>query len=422
MFHSISFVEVLPAFVALLAGCLNRDRHRFDLGSGLLAEGYEQLSPVMDYTPQRGYGWLGETELTAVSRGGDDALRRDLITADNPFWFTVDVPEGNYRVTIVLGDHESTTRTTVKAESRRLLLPRATTEPGRFRTEAFTVNVRNTTLPDGDKVDLNDRERGTLHWDDQLTLEFSDERPGVCAIDIEPVDDVPTVFLMGDSTVTDQTRPPWNSWGQMLTRFFGPEVAIANHAESGRTIRSFVEERRWDKVRTQLSAGDYLFVQFGHNDMKNGTPTETGYVDGLSDFVEEARERDVTPVLLTPPHRRRFDDDGTVVNTLGDYPDAVRDVARKKDTPLIDLHLMSKTLYEALGQDRAAAVFVDGAHHTDYGSYQLARCVVRGIRSNELDIASFLRPEIGTYDPANPIPTPAEWLVPDVTPDPHLSL
>ncbi|WP_207591535.1 GDSL-type esterase/lipase family protein [Halomontanus rarus] len=416
--HELSIVGLLLGVVGLLA-CANANHRRFDLGSGPVAAGYERLAPTMDYTSDRGYGWLGATEPTAVRRGGDEALDRELITADEPFWFTADVPEGNYRVTVVLGDRESATRTTVKAESRRLVLPRVRTDAGRFRTAQFTVNVRNPALPDGGRVDLNDRERDALHWDDQLTLEFSDERPGVCAIELERIDDATTVFLAGDSTVTDQPAFPWNSWGQMLTRFFGPAVAVANHAESGRTIRSFVAERRWEKVRSQLEAGDYLFVQFGHNDMKNGTPEETGYRDGLSTFVEAARERDATPVLLTPPHRRRFDG-GAVVDTHRDYPDAVRRVAREKNVALIDLHAASKTLYEALGPEGSAAAFVDGTHHTDYGSDQLARCVVAGIRENDLELARFLRPEFGAYDPADPTPTPAEWLVPDVTPDPHL--
>jgi len=417
--------------------CPNRESLRFDLGSvgaGSASvepvgagrneplEGYERVGPETEYTPERGYGWLGETTPTAIFPDGDEPLCQSLITAEDPFWFTADVPEGNYRVTVVLGHRESATRTTVKAETRRLVCPRVRTDPGQFRTEEFTVDVRNATLPGGDTVDLGDGEARTLHWDDQLTLEFSDERPGVCAVQIEPVDDATTVFLVGDSIVADQPEPPMNSWGQMLTRFFGPGVAVANHARSGATVRSFVAERRWEKVRGQIGAGDYLFAQFGHNDMKDGTPEETGYVDGLVDFVEAARERDAIPVLLTPPHCREFTGDGTGVSIDGDYPDAVRDIAREADVPLVDLHAMSETLYEALGPEGLDAAFVDEAHHTDYGSYQLARCVVSGIRENDLGLTRFLRPEIDTYDPDDPTPSPAEWAVPDVTPDPHRSI
>jgi len=391
-------------------------------GSDRPAEGYERVGPETEYTPERGYGWLGRTTPTAVSRGGDERPRRSLVTADDPFWFTADVPEGNYRVTVVLGDRELATRTTVKAETRRLVLPQARTEPGQFRTMEFTVNVRNARLPGDETVELGDGEAQTLHWDDQLTLEFSDERPGVCAVEIEPVDDATTVFLAGDSIVADQPEPPTTGWGQMLTRFFGPEVAVANHARSGATVRSFVAERRWEKVRGQLGAGDYLFAQFGHNDMKDGTPEETGYVDGLVDFVETARERDAIPVLVTPPHCREFTGDGTGVSIDGDYPDAVRDVARETDVPLVDLHAMSEALYEALEPASLDGAFVDEAHHTDYGSYQLARCVVGGIRENDVGLTGSLRPDVGTYDPVDPTPTPDEWEVPDVTPAPHRSI
>lgn len=414
-------VAVVLGFVGVGVATAFAGRYRFDLGADSSASGPQPLTPSMGYTPERGYGWLGSTTPTAVSRDAGDARYRDALSADEPFWFTADVPEGNYRVTVVLGDDRAPTRTTIRAESRRLVRPRVATGPGEFRTEEFTVNVRNSTLPDGGSVDLNDRERGTFRWDDQLTLEFGDDRPTLCALAVEAVDDATTVFLAGDSTVADQARPPWNSWGQMLTAFFGPAVAVANHAESGRTVRSFLAERRWEKVRSQFESGDYLFVQFGHNDMKNGAPTETGYVDGLTRFVEEARDAGVTPVVLTPPHRRRYDDDGRVVDTHRDYPDAARDAARELGVALIDLHAKTEMLYEALGPEGSAAAFVDGTHHTDYGSYQLARCVVEGIWETDLGLVPSLRPEVGRYDPADPTPSPAEWRVPDVLPPAHPS-
>jgi lysophospholipase L1-like esterase len=397
------------------------DSFRFDFGTGDAADGYAPVTPETEYESGRGYGWVGETTPASVDRGGADPLRRDLVTAAEPFWFSVDVPEGNYRVTVTLGDPASATRTTVKAESRRLFLERVATDPGEFRTEQFTVNVRTTALPGGGSVRLNDREVGTLHWDDRLTLEFGDAHPGVCAVEVEPVADATTVFLAGDSTVTDQPDAPWNSWGQMITRFFGPGVAVANHAESGETVSRWFRELRWEKVRGQLREGDYLFVQFGHNDMKNGTPGESGYYDGVHELVDGALARGVTPVVVTSPHRRRFEG-GEVVNTLEEYPETAREIARTGEVPLIDLNRMSATLYEALGPDGSSALFVDGTHFTDYGSYQLARCVLRGIRECGLDLADHVREGVGEYDPATPDPTPAEWRVPDVTPDPHLDL
>lgn len=416
---SVSPLLAPVVFTTALCACLLGTAFRLDAGATDPVPGHDALGPADDYDADRGYGWVGDTTPAAVAGGGDDPPRDSAVTAADPFWLSLAVPEGTYRVTVVLGDGATPTRTTVKAESRRLCLERVATAPGAFRTASFTVDVRTPDLPDGGRVDLNEREEGTLHWDDRLTLEFSGTRPSVAAVEVEPAPAATTVFLAGDSTVTDQTATPWSSWGQMLPRFFDASVAVANHAESGRTVRSFVAERRWAKVASQLDDGDYLLAQFGHNDMKNGDPSETGYVDGLADFVGSARDRGATPVLVTPPHRRRFTD-GTVENTLRDYPDAVRDLADERDVALVDLHAASEPLYEALGPDGSGAAVVDGTHHTAYGGYHLARCVVRGIRRADLDLADALRGDVGRYDPADPHPTPAEWRLPDVTPDPHL--
>ena len=140
-----------------------------------------------------------------------------------------------------------------------------------------------------------------------MTLEFNDTRPCVCALEITKADDVPTVYLLGDSTVCDQPREPWNSWGQMLTRFFKPGVAVANHAESGESLRSSLGARRLDKVLSTMKAGDYLFIQYGHNDMKErgeGVGAFTTYKADLKRFVAETRKRGGIPVLVTSMDRK----------------------------------------------------------------------------------------------------------------------
>jgi hypothetical protein len=121
-------------------------------------------------------------------------------------------------------------------------------------------------------VVLNERERGSLTWDEKLTLEFNGPRPCLETLELERIESVPTVFLAGDSTVTDQPREPSASWGQMLPRWFRPDVAIANHAESGETLKSFISGLRLAKVLSQIRRGDYLFIQFGHNDEKESWP------------------------------------------------------------------------------------------------------------------------------------------------------
>ncbi len=394
----------MSCLVMTAACCAQADRSsfKFDFGSGKVKPGYTQVLPTTIYTGKLGYGFHRGSVVSAVDRGGDNALRSDFCTGDSPFFFSVDVPQGNFRVTVTLGDKASESTTTVKAESRRLMLEKVRTAPGEFAVRTFTVNVRNSRIEGGGEVRLKDREIGVYHWDDRLTLEFNDTRPCICAVEITRVDDAVTVYLAGDSTVTDQTREPWNSWGQMLTRFFKPEVAIANHAESGETLRAFVGERRLAKVLSRIKDGDYLFIQFAHNDMKQGSPEKVGYRKSLRHFINEARSRGATPVLVTSMHRRRFDENGQVVNTLQDFPEAMRSTAEQENVPLIDLHAMSEVFYEALGPEDSRKAFQDGTHHNSYGSYELARCVVEGIRRNKLGIAKYLVDDVPPFDPNRP--------------------
>ena len=360
-----------------------------------------KLTPGDVFTPEHGHGF-------------------DLGTAPNadgkPFFFSVAVPEGNYRVTVTLGDAVIASHTTVKAESRQLMLERIETKPGEFVTRRFLVNVRNSRVPPPEKnapggsaVVLNDRETGLLRWDDKLTLEFNGHAPKVTSIAIEPAA-VPTVFLVGDSTVTDQPAEPGASWGQMLPRFL-TGVAVANHAESGETMKSFISGLRLAKVLSQIKAGDYLFIQFGHNDSKKQWPqtyveAHTTYRAYLKVFIAEARLRGVTPVLVTPMQRRNFDEQGKIKNSHGDYPQAVREVAAEEKVALIDLESASRAFYEALGPEKSPLAFSNGGkditHHNNYGAYELAKVIVQGIRNAQLPLAGFISEDFTHFDPAHP--------------------
>lgn len=339
-----------------------------------------------------------------------------------PPTFSVPVAEGSYDVAVTFGDASRATSNTVKAESRQLMLERVDTQPGEFITRTFTVNVRTPRLPDGEQVRLKDRERAALRWDERLTLELNGKRPGVKSISITPRPDAITVFLAGDSTVTDQQNEPWAGWGQMLPRFFEPGVAVANHAESGESLRAFRSEKRLEKILSQIQPGDYLFIQFGHNDMKekgNDVGPFTTFTRDLEDYLNKGRQRGATVVLLTPMHRRRFGPGAEVHNTHGDYPQAIRYVAQTHGIPLIDLHAMSKLLYEALGPEASKKAFVhypantfpgqdkplkDDTHFNNYGAYELARCVVHGIRESKLPLMEHIADDVKPFDPAAPDP------------------
>lgn len=374
-----------------------------DFGMGNVKRKHDPATPDTIYPGDRGWGFDLGSNVRAVDRSRGNALRRDFITADTPFFFSAQLPEGNYRVTVILGDREGSTTNTIKAESRRLMLENVVTRPGKFVTRTFTVNIRTPAIPGGKPVGLKKREIGVLHWDDKLTLEFNGSRPAVCGLTIAPAKDVVTVYLLGDSTVTDQPDEPWNSWGQMLTRFFTAEVAVANYAESGESLRSSLGARRVKKVFSSLQAGDYVLVQFGHNDMKDkATNALAVYKANLKELVRETRAKGATPVLITSMERKA----GIRGETLAGYPQTVRDVAREDKVALIDLQSMSLDLYRALGPNLNAA-FQDGTHHNAYGSYELAKCVVHGIQQNELPLARFVAQDVAPFDPRNPDPLDA---------------
>lgn len=425
-FASIALSVALALSSARGAEAAGPASFKFDFGSGAPAAGYTKVTPDTAYSNERGFGFEPGPPVAAVDRGGDP-LRGDFITSDRPFLFSVKAPEGNYRVTVTLGDAAGESVTTIKAESRRLMVEKLATPRGGFAIATFTVNIRNAKVPPpplnapgSDHVALNDRERANgpggglgFTWDDKLTLEFNNARPCVCAIELTKVDDATTVFIAGDSTVTDQPREPGASWGQMLPRFFKPGVAIANHAESGETLKSFITGLRLDKLLSQMKRGDYLLIQFGHNDEKASWPqtyveANTTYKAYLRVFIAEARRRGATPILCSPVQRRQFDANGKIRNSHGDYPAAVRDVAQEEKVAFIDLAALSARLYEALGPQKAPLAFAgsgpsrDPTHHDNYGAYELAKCVVQGLKDHHLDLANSIVDDFTGFDPLHP--------------------
>jgi lysophospholipase L1-like esterase len=360
---------------------------QFDFTEAPASEGWTHVSPATLFSEQAGYGF--------------EPVPRDVITNVNSArQFSVALPEGNYDVQLVFGDVQRASTNTIKAESRRLMLDRVVTQPGRFVTNTVTVNIRTPAISEGERVRLKPRERDVLHWDNKLTLEFSGVHTAIGRVAISAATNAVTVYLLGDSTVTDQPNEPWNSWGQMLTRFFQPGIAVANHAESGESLKNSLRSNRVKKVLSTIKPGDYLFVQYGHNDMKDkATNALATYRTNLKQLVADTRAKGATPVLVTSMERKA----GVDKDTLADYPRTVRELAREEGVPLIDLHAMSRTLYRALGTNLDAA-FQDGTHHNAYGSYELARCVVLGIQRSKLPLAMHLTTDAGEFDPQHPDP------------------
>lgn len=393
---------------------------KFDFGTGKVAKGYTQVLPTDTYTKQRGYGFMPESKPVSVSRKGGNALACDYVTGDKPFFFTVDIPEGNYDVKVTLGDSEGTSLTTIKVENRRLMLEQFVTKQGEIANQAFTLNVRTPKISDKEQVHLKPRELNYLHWDNQLTFEFNGAAPKICGLEITKNEEAVTVFLGGNSTVVDQAIEPYAAWGQMIPRFFeAKKVSVANYAESGETIKSFTQAKRLDKVMSLMKKGDYFFIEFAHNDQKKGSGLDanTTYKEYIKDFIHKTQAKGGIPVLVTSMHRRSFDSTGHIVNTLAGFPAAMRQVAQEENVALIDLNAMSKTLWEAMGAKESMKAFVhypantfpnqdkelhDDTHFSNYGAYQLAKCIVEGIKASKLPLASYLKKDLTPFNPERP--------------------
>jgi len=337
------------------------------------------------------------------------------------YYTSVQVPDGNYRVTVTLGDRKFAGSTTVRAESRRLFIENEPTRKKETKTISFLVNKRTPRINDRESVRIKERERTKLNWDDLLTLEVTGDRQAVQQITIERDTVAPTVFLCGNSTVVDQDDEPWASWGQMITRWFTDKVCFCNLAESGETASTFIGVGRLKKGLSMMKPGDYIIMEFGHNDQKQKMPGSGAYYNfatALKTFVDEARQRGATPIFITPTQRRSFDKDGRIRETHADYPEAMAWVAGREKCALIDLHQMTRELFEAMGEEGSKRAFVhypagsypgqtkpfaDNTHFNPYGAYQIAKCVVEGLIQQNIPFVQYLRPEYPRgYNPSHP--------------------
>ncbi len=324
------------------------------------------------------------------------------IPGGNERAFAVKAAPGDYRVTVTLGG-PAASRTSVWAEDRRLVADPVVLVAGQTRTLSFIVNVRDMALVPQEtdavtppRVSLRGDDAIGRDWDDALTISISGAAPALTSLTLAPVQ-ARRVLLAGDSTVTDQAGGDYASWGQMLPRFLDG-VSVANHARSGETMKSFLTAFRWDRLLQDTRPGDVVLIQFGHNDEKKQWPRTYAAADGaypayLAAFVADVRQHGAQPVLVTPVARRTFGKDGKIENSHAGYDDAVRDVAKRLDVPLIDLTQQTAVFYETLGVDRASAAFANGGkektHHNAYGAYEIACFVARDLAAMpELKLAT----------------------------------
>jgi DNA sulfur modification protein DndE len=227
-----------------------------------------------------------------------------------------------------------------------------------------------------------------------------------------PATAAPRVFLAGDSTMADKPLDlPERGWGMALGGFFQPEVTVRNHAMNGRSTKSFLDEGRWAKLTGGLQAGDFVIIQFAHNDEKKEDPKRYAdpagtFRDNLRRFIAETRAKGATPILATPVCRRKFDAAGQLVDTHGAYPAAVRAVAAEEKVALLDLTTATAQWLQAAGDEPSRRFFMwiapgthpkipdgrkDDTHFVAAGAEAVAGLAVAQLRAQQLPLAQWLK-------------------------------
>ena len=234
-----------------------------------------------------------------------------------------------------------------------------------------------------------------------------------------------TLHMIGDSTMANKPVIPANperGWGQMLQLYFKESVRVENYAQNGRSSKSFIAEGRWEKVVAALKPGDFVVIQFGHNDektndVKRGTAPFGEYSTNLVRFIRESREHQATPILATPTARRKFDESGTVTNSHGVYPEAVRKVAAVERVPLLELTTATEKLLQQLGPESSKRLFdwipakefaadskalEDDTHFNSYGASRVCDLAVVEIEAKVPELAVHLNRSSKSTKPVMP--------------------
>ena len=364
---------------------------------------FDMTKPQPNYNEDTGFGYDRNT--IAISK-----------KQKQPMFFSVRVPEGDYKVTVTIGSHQYAGVTCLRSETRRMVIERMMTKKGELQDVTFNVNIR-TSYIDGQKiVELQNREKKDWGWDNRLTLEFNGERPAVNRIRIEPNQPKMKIWLCGNSTVTDQDNEPYTSWGQILPYWFDENVSVENIAMSGLRTTSFIAQNRLAKIVQEAKPGDYVLIEFGHNDEKDSTPGSGAWYNftyNLKQFIDMLRPQGVHVILATPTERRNFKNK-KISASHGDYPDAIRTIAKREGLPLIDLTVSTTELYNAMGDSLSKKLFVhypantypgqnkelkDNTHSSSYGAYEISKLVVMGLKSNEIELVKYLRPSWKDFNP-----------------------
>lgn len=209
------------------------------------------------------------------------------------------------------------------------------------------------------------------------------------------------IWLIGDSTMARKSvsRNPESGWGEGLKEFFGDKAKIHNHAASGRSTRSFITEKRWEAVRDSLKPGDFVIIQFGHNDEKPApelyTDPKSSFKENLEKFILETQKQGAHPILCSAIVRRHFESDTSLIDTHGAYIDAAQQTAEKTGVPYVDMEQLTHDLVLNLGRKRSAELYMinrkDSTHLNHGGAKAVAHLFVEDLQNSEHPLAFYLK-------------------------------
>jgi len=326
--------------------------------------------------------------------------------SDKFYSYSYDEPMeiGNYDVTVNLGTGKGPCANYVKFMGRRLAVDRTEVKAGETKPVTFTARVPGPYTT----------RRSDAQHNRRLLLEMFSNAPQSDMPVFEPLV-VPnpkarTIYLCGDSTVTDQRNEPWGSWGQILPAFVRQGWAVSNFARSGLALKTFEGEGRLTRILEHLKKDDWVLIQFGHNDQKiAGEEPGNGYTRRLNEWIDKVQAKGAFVVLVTPVERRRFDEKTGEhgEKTLADYAEAVKAVAAARGVPVIDLNDASYRMHAKMGAKGSAQIQcnnrgkIDNTHHNVYGAYEMARIVAAGLAEIPV-IKDAIREDYRSFNPEHP--------------------
>lgn len=297
-----------------------------------------------------------------------------------PLSFKANVPSlGNYKITVTISaENKSLNNLMVFTGRRRLALRDKNIAVGETFTFETVVNVCDF-IPRGKEVPFTDN---------SVCITVLGDIPKISSITIEEID-IPTIYIAGDSTLTDQTgaypyvpESCYCGWAQFLSFFLNNKATVSNHAHSGLTTESFRIEGHYSIIEKNIKSGDYFLLQFGHNDQKlNHLTANGGYRDNVIAYIDEVRAKGASPILVSPLCRNSWKgSDGTYNDLLEDYGNVIVEIGKEKNVPVIDLHKKSYEFITSIGLEDGKRYFYPGdyTHTNDFGAYKMANFVSIG--------------------------------------------